>query len=135
MNLNGIDLIFEIKDLLCVMAHEPGQPTECYSAKSWLAGIPSVPDLKHTRIIEHLIWSITLPKRFQIVLPFSNKDSTHIIHSREWDHMQGGDTPIYSVLRSSSSVKMKVKGQPPKIADSQKSNCLLAGQESSLSFM
>ena len=32
---------------------------------------------------------------------------------------QGGDTPIYSVLRSSSSVKMKVKGQTPKIADSQ----------------
>ena len=32
---------------------------------------------------------------------------------------EGGDTPIYSVLRSSSSVKMKVKGQPPKIADSQ----------------
>ena len=27
---------------------------------------------------------------------------------------QGGDTPIYSVLRSSFSVKMKVKGQPPK---------------------
>ena len=47
---------------------------------------------------------------------------------------QGGDTPIYSVLRSSSSVKMKVKGQPPKIADSQKSNCLLAGQESTSSF-
>ena len=39
--------------------------------------------------------------------------------------IQGGDTPIYSVLRSSFSVKMKVKGQPPKIADSQKSNCLL----------
>ena len=35
--------------------------------------------------------------------------------------LQGGDTPIYSVLRSSSSVKMKVKGQAPKIADSQKS--------------
>ena len=47
---------------------------------------------------------------------------------------QGGDTPIYSVLRSSSSVKMKIKGQPPKIADSQKSNCLLAGQESTSSF-
>ena len=27
---------------------------------------------------------------------------------------KGGDTPIYSELRSSSSVKMKVKGQPPK---------------------
>ena len=39
--------------------------------------------------------------------------------------VQGGDTPIYSVLRSSSSLKMKVKEQPPKIADSQKSNCLL----------
>ena len=48
---------------------------------------------------------------------------------------QGGNTPIYSVLRSSSSVKMKVKGQPPKIADSQKLNCLLAGQESTSSFM
>ena len=48
--------------------------------------------------------------------------------------LQGGDTPIYSVLRSSSSVKIKVKGQPPKIADSQKSNCLLAGQESTSSF-
>ena len=36
--------------------------------------------------------------------------------------VQGGDTPIHSVLRSSSSVKMKVKGQPPKIADSQESN-------------
>ena len=48
---------------------------------------------------------------------------------------QGGDTPIYSVIRSSSSVKMKVKGQPLKIADSQKSNCLLAGQESTSSFM
>ena len=47
---------------------------------------------------------------------------------------QGGDTPIYSVLRSSSSVKIKVKGQPPKIADSQKSNCILAGQESTSSF-
>ena len=44
--------------------------------------------------------------------------------------LQGGDTPIYSVLRSSSSVKMKVKGQPPKIGDSQKEKCLLAGQES-----
>ena len=33
--------------------------------------------------------------------------------------LQGGDTPIYSVLRSSSSVKLKVKGQPLKIADSQ----------------
>ena len=50
-------------------------------------------------------------------------------------YCQGGDTAIYSVLRSSSSVKMKVKGQPPKIADSQKSNCLLAGQESTSSFM
>ena len=48
--------------------------------------------------------------------------------------VQGGDTPIYSVLRSSSWVKIKVKGQPPKIADSQKSNCLLAGQESTSSF-
>ena len=37
------------------------------------------------------------------------QDSTH----------QGGDTPLYSVLQSSSSVKLKVKGQPPKIADSQ----------------
>ena len=48
--------------------------------------------------------------------------------------IQGGDPPIYSVLRSSSSVKMKVKGQPPKIAGSQKSNWLLAGQESTSSF-
>ena len=48
--------------------------------------------------------------------------------------LQGGDTPIYSVLQSSSSVELKVKGQPPKIADSQKSNYLLAGQESTSSF-
>ena len=44
--------------------------------------------------------------------------------------VQGGDTPIYSVLRSSSSVKMKVKGQAPKNEDGQRSNCFLAGQES-----
>ena len=49
-------------------------------------------------------------------------------------HTQGGDTPIYSVLRSLSSVKMKVKGQPPKNVDGQKSNCLLAGQESTSHF-
>ena len=52
----------------------------------------------------------------------------------EFMYKQGGDTPIYSVLRPSSSVKMKVKGQPLKIVDSQKSNCLLAGQESTSSF-
>ena len=56
------------------------------------------------------------------------------LESRLLPVKQGGDTPIYSVLRSSSSVKIKVKGQPPKIADSQKSNCLLAGQESTSSF-
>ena len=53
---------------------------------------------------------------------------------KQYSNTQGGDTPAYCVLRSSSSVKMKVKGQPPKIADSQKSNCLLAGQESTSSF-
>ena len=37
---------------------------------------------------------------------------------------QGGDTPIYSVLRSSSSVKMKVKGQTAKSRLGQKSNLL-----------
>ena len=56
------------------------------------------------------------------------------IDESDAEELQGGDTPIYSVLRSSSSVKMKVKGQPPKTADSQKSNCLLAGQESTSSF-
>ena len=40
------------------------------------------------------------------------------IHRRcsSWDSVrnQGDDTPLYSVLRSSSSVKMKFKGRPPK---------------------
>ena len=47
---------------------------------------------------------------------------------------QGGETPIYSVLRSSSSVKMKVKGQPPKIADSQRSNLLFGWTRVNLVF-
>ena len=47
---------------------------------------------------------------------------------------QGGGTPMYSVLRSSSSVKMKVNGQAPKKAGGQKSNCLLADQESTWHF-
>ena len=37
---------------------------------------------------------------------------------------QGGGTPIYSVLRSSSSVKMKVKGQPSKKLVVKNQNCL-----------
>ena len=57
---------------------------------------------------------------FKVLIPLTYK----------CNYSQGGDTPIYSVLQSSSSVKMKVKGQPPKIADGQKSNCLLAEQES-----
>ena len=36
------------------------------------------------------------------------------------DIEQGGDTPIYSVLRSLPLVKIKVKGQPPKNADGKK---------------
>ena len=48
-------------------------------------------------------------------------------------HPQGNDTPIYSVLRSSSSVKMKVKEQAPtkRVVKSQTD---LAGQESTSHF-
>ena len=45
-----------------------------------------------------------------------------------------GGTPMHSVFRSSSSVKMKVKGQSLKKASGQKSSCLLAGQESTSHF-
>ena len=47
----------------------------------------------------------------------------------------GGGTPIYSVLRSLSLVKMKVKKQPSKRVGGQKSKRLLAGQESTSHFM
>ena len=48
--------------------------------------------------------------------------------------LQGGGTPIYSVLESLSLFKKKVKGQSPKIADGQKSNCFLAGLYSTSHF-
>ena len=41
---------------------------------------------------------------------------------------------MYSVLLSLSSVKIIVKGQPLKIADGQKSNLVLSGQESTSPF-
>ena len=53
------------------------------------------------------------------------------------EERQGGGTPLYSVLclRSSSSVKMNVKGQPPKKVGGQKAKCLFAGQESTSNFI
>ena len=68
----------------------------------------------------------------QILRKFSNIRNifvTHVVIP-----VQGGDTPIYSVLQSLSLVKMKVKRQPPKIVDSQVKLPLGWTQESTSSF-
>ena len=61
---------------------------------------------------------------------FKEEESRILQLANHWIKAQGGGTPIYSVLLSSSSVKMKVKGQISKkrMVKSQTYFCLDKGQ-------